>query len=152
MAGPLLEAISAREERIARSVRRAGLIGGPLVALAAWWASRGGAAPAILPGLMAWCAVWWITEAIPMGATALLAAAGAVVSGVATPRDAFAAFGSPVLFLFVGSFFIAEAMKVHGLGARVARLLASVARGRLSMLIGLSFGAFVMSLWMSNAS
>jgi sodium-dependent dicarboxylate transporter 2/3/5 len=105
-----------------------------------------------LAGIMAFAAIWWIGEAVPAAVTALLAAAAVVLGDVAPAKAAFAAFGSPLLFLFVGSFFIAEAMKVHGLGARAARAMARRARGRLSLLVALSATAFLLSLWMSNAA
>jgi sodium-dependent dicarboxylate transporter 2/3/5 len=145
------ERVSDGELRFERWRRRGSLVLGPLCGVAAALAEGGGASGR-LAGIMAFAAVWWIGEAVPPAVTALLAAAGVVVLGVAPAKLAFATFGSPMLFLFVGSFFIAEAMKIHGLGARVARVLARRASGRLGMLIALSSAAFVLSLWMSNAA
>jgi sodium-dependent dicarboxylate transporter 2/3/5 len=138
----------ARFDRVKQQV---GLVAGPVLALLAYLASSDSVAPA-LPALMALCVTWWLTEALPAAVVALLAACGAVLLGLATPKQAFGAFGSPTLFLFVGSFFIAEAMRIHGLGERLAHALARRARGRLSMLIALSIAAFVMSMFMSNAA
>ncbi|MCC6875303.1 MAG: anion permease, partial [Sandaracinaceae bacterium] len=70
--------------------------------------------------------VLWLTEAIPIPATALLIAPALVVCEIATPRDAFRHYADPVLFLFVGGFFIAEAMSLHGLDRRVARALVTL--------------------------
>lgn len=141
------------EARFEARVRTAGLVLGPVAAALAAFAARD------LPGhetslcaIMALAAVWWVTEPLPMAATSLVAAALCVVLGVASPREAFGAFGHPLLFLFVGSFFIAEAMKVHGLGRRLARFVARVARGQLSLMIALSGAAFLMSMWMSNTA
>jgi len=134
-----------------RRLARAGLVVGPLVAVLAWWASRNGPAPA-LPGLMALCVIWWLTEALPMAVVALVAAIGAVVTGLASPKVAFGAFGTPILYLFVGSFFIAEAMKVHGLGERLAATMARGARGRLSFMVAIAGTAFVLSMLMSNTA
>src|SRR5687767_4298421 len=86
--------------------QRVGLLAGPVLALLAYWASLGGPAPA-LAGLMALCVTWWLCESLPPAAVALTAAVGAVLTGLATPQIAFGAFGEPLLFLFVGSFFIA---------------------------------------------
>lgn len=122
------------------------------VALAAL---SGAAAPdphRALTGLIVFAAVLWVTEAFPAAVTALLVTAGTVLFGVATPKQAFAAFGSPVLFLFVGSFFIAKAMEVQGLGIRLARKVSQHARGPVSMMVGLSSVAFALSMWMSNVA
>jgi solute carrier family 13 (sodium-dependent dicarboxylate transporter), member 2/3/5 len=105
-----------------------------------------------LAGLFAWTAAWWITEAIHPAATALLAVAASIVMGLATPKEAFAALGNPILFLFVGGFMVAEAMHQHGLGLRFATMASSLARGRLGALIATSGATFLLSMWTSNAA
>ncbi|MBA3394719.1 MAG: DASS family sodium-coupled anion symporter [Deltaproteobacteria bacterium] len=137
--------------RFERTKRRVGLVLGPVLALALGLAPFGSASPALI-GLMVLCVTWWLTEALPPAVVALMAAVGAVVLGLATPQVAFAAFGTPLLFLFVGSFFIAEAMRVHGLGDRIGALVARRARGRLSFLIAIAVAAFFLSMLMSNAA
>ncbi|MDB4961171.1 MAG: hypothetical protein JWP01_1170 [Myxococcales bacterium] len=134
-----------------RTKRRVGLFAGPVVAVALALLARDGASPALV-GLLVLCVVWWLTEALPMAVVALLAAVGAVLTGIATPKQAFGAFGTPLLFLFVGSFFIAEAMRRHGLGVRIGRAMVRRARGRLSLLILIGMTAFVQSMFMSNAA
>jgi sodium-dependent dicarboxylate transporter 2/3/5 len=134
-------------------MRRVGLWLGLAAALIAFAAGADLSAPQrLLSAIMVLCAVWWVSEPIPMPATALLAATLCVLLGVAPAKQAFAAFGNPLLFLFVGSFFIAEAMKVHGLGRRLAGRLARMARGRLSLLCALSGSTWLLSMWMSNTA
>jgi solute carrier family 13 (sodium-dependent dicarboxylate transporter), member 2/3/5 len=146
-------AVSPAEARFEARMRRTGLWLGPLAAAAAAAAAhRLPAEQATLSAIMAFCAVWWLTEPIPMPATAFLAAAGAVFLGVAPAKQAFAAFGNPLVLLFFGSFFVAEAIKVQGLGSRLAAALARVARTRLSLLIGLSSATCLLSMWMSNVA
>ncbi|MGN6108570.1 MAG: SLC13 family permease [Kofleriaceae bacterium] len=137
--------------RFERAKQRIGLGAGPLLAVAVGFASRDSASPALV-GLMVLCVTWWFTEALPAAAVALIAAIGAVLTGLATPKEAFGAFGTPLLFLFVGSFFIAEAMRVHGLGERICQAVARRARGRLSFLIAIGMTSFVLSMFMSNAA
>jgi solute carrier family 13 (sodium-dependent dicarboxylate transporter), member 2/3/5 len=137
--------------RFERAKQRAGLVGGPVLALLLAWLGRDSASPALI-GLLALCVTWWLTEALPVAAVALSAAIGAVLTGLASPEVAFRAFGTPLLFLFVGSFFMAEAMKVHGLGDRLGRAVAARARGRLSFLIAISVTAFFLSMIMSNTA
>jgi solute carrier family 13 (sodium-dependent dicarboxylate transporter), member 2/3/5 len=105
-----------------------------------------------LSALFAATAILWVSEAVPVAVTALVAVAMSVVLGIATAKDAFMAMGNPILFLFVGSFMIAEAMNLHGLGARFARAMTRHAKGRLGALMATSGAAFLMSMWMSNAA
>ena len=91
-------------------------------------------------------------SATPAAVVALLIAVGAVVLGLASPQVAFAAFGKPQLFLFVGSFFVAEAVRLHGLGERIASAMTRLASGQLSLLLAIGSAAFVLSMVMSNAS
>lgn len=112
----------------------------------------GGAHRGVVCGLFVFAAVLWVSEAIPAPATALIVIAAAPLCGACTTKEAFAALGNPVLFLFVGSFMIAEAMRLHGLGERLAGALAQRATGRLSALVATSSAAFLLSMWISNAA
>ena len=148
-----LGAITPAEARFEARLRLIGLWLGPAAALVIY--ALCGALTSeqrTLSALMTFCAIFWITEPIPMAATALVAAAGCVLLGVASGEQAFGAFGNPLLFLFVGSFFLAEAMQTHGLGQRLARAVTRLARGRLSLMIALSGSAGAMSMWMSNVA
>ena len=108
-----------------------------------------------LAAIVALVVAWWVTEAIPVAATALLGAALTVVLGVATAQDALAPFASPTIFLFLGSFILAEAIGAHGLDRRLAfgllrsRWLAS-SPGRVRVAAGLL--AAGLSMWMSNTA
>ncbi len=137
--------------RFERRKRAIGLVAAPSAAVLVAILDRHGPAPA-LTALMTLAIGWWLTEALPAAAVALVVAALAVVLDLAPPKVAFAAFGSPLLFMFVGAFFVAEAMKVHGLGDRLAAAASRLARGPRSLVIALSGAAFVLSAFMSNAA
>lgn len=66
-----------------------------------------------LAAILTWVVVYWITEAIPLPVTSLLGATFCVVAGLGTVKTVFANFAHPVIFMFIGSFFIAEAFVVH---------------------------------------
>ncbi len=108
-----------------------------------------------LAALIVWVVIWWVTEAIPIPVTALLGPAMAVALGISTMRELFAAFGDPIIFLFLGGFLIAEAMSVHGLDRRVAfsllgsRLIGSSAT---AVLLAFAFLATALSMWISNTA
>jgi sodium-dependent dicarboxylate transporter 2/3/5 len=134
-----------------RAKRRLGLFVGPVLAAVAAWAGRDGASPELV-ALIVLCVSWWISEALPPAVVALAAAVGAVLLGLAPPKVAFSAFGNPLLFLFVGSFFLAEALKRHGLAERLAEFMSRRASGRLSLMVAVSITTFVLSMIMSNSA
>ena len=73
-----------------------------------------------LAAIMAVVVTLWVTEVLPLPVTALLGVAACVVAGVAPMREAFGPFSQPLVFLFIGSFILAEAIRVHGLDRRLA--------------------------------
>ena len=108
-----------------------------------------------LAAVMALVITFWVTEAIPLAATALLGPALCVLLGVGEDTKVFAPFASPITFLFIGTFMIATAMQKYGLDRRIALALLSmpaVARtpGRLFATLGLLTAA--LSMWMSNVA
>ncbi|MFM1904365.1 MAG: hypothetical protein RLZZ440_2265 [Planctomycetota bacterium] len=70
--------------------------------------------------------ILWITEALPLAVTALLGAVACVLAGVAPAREVFAPFADPLIFLFIGSFLLAEAIRLHRLDKRLAFAVLSV--------------------------
>ena len=73
-----------------------------------------------LAAILAMMVVLWVTEALPLAVTALIGPVLAIVLQVAPARTAFAPFADPIIFLFIGSFMLAEAMFVHRLDRRIA--------------------------------
>jgi sodium-dependent dicarboxylate transporter 2/3/5 len=154
---PATSHLSAREQRFEHWRRTVGLFAGPAVFALVWWLPLASLEPRAhrLAAIAALVVTWWITEPVPIPATALVGAALMVVSGVAPAAAAFAPFASPTIFLFIGSFMIAEALAVHGLDRRVAaRLLAVPWVGRSPLRVRLAFGALAggLSMWMSNTA
>jgi sodium-dependent dicarboxylate transporter 2/3/5 len=100
--------------------------------------------------------VLWVTEAIPMAATALLGPALCVVFRVKDdPVAIFSAFGHPICMLFLGSFLLAQAMQKHGLDRRLALnllCLPGVAKTPGRVLAALGVLTAVLSMWMSNTA
>jgi len=68
----------------------------------------------------------WVTEALPLAVTALLGAVACVLAGVAPAREVFRPFADPLIFLFIGSFLLAEALRLHRLDRRLAYAVLSV--------------------------
>jgi di/tricarboxylate transporter len=155
-AGGAVEAYSPSEELFNRRRRTVGLVLGPIVLIALLAAPIPlASAPHRLAAILAMMVVLWVTEALPLAVTALIGPVLAVILQVVPARTAFAPFADPIIFLFIGSFMLAEAMFVHGLDRRIAfgalssRLVAASA-GRILFVYGLV--AAGISMWISNTA
>lgn len=150
------EAYSPAEELFNRRRRTVGLFLGPAVLLLLLLAPLPTSLPAHrLAGILAMMVVFWVTEALPLAVTALIGPVLAILLGVAPVRTAFAPFADPIIFLFIGSFMLAEAMFVHGLDRRIAfGALSSRAVGGSPVRILCVYGAVgtAISMWISNTA
>ncbi len=105
------------------------------------------AAVALLMGL------WWMTEAIPLAATALLPLVLFPAMGIA-PLDVTAvSYANPLIFLFLGGFLMARAMEKQHLSQRVAYGL--LQKGSLSLpgiIASMMIATAFLSMWVSNTA
>lgn len=150
-------AISPAEARFERARRTAGLLLGPVAfALLLLWPMEGVSIDAgRLAAVMALVVIWWVTEAIPIAATALIGTALTVLCGIAPAAQALAPYASPTIFLFMGSFMIARAIAEHGLDDRLAAAslrLPGVASKVTRIRAVLGMFTLLMSGWMSNTA
>jgi sodium-dependent dicarboxylate transporter 2/3/5 len=151
-----VESYSPAEEQFNRRRRSIGLWLGPAVLLGLLLLplplSVAGHRMAAIMGLVV---VLWMTEALPMAITAMLGPMLAVIFGVADARSALAPFADPIIFLFIGSFILAEAMFVHGVDRRIAFTALSspfVGSSAIRVLVVYAAVATVLSMWISNTA
>lgn len=108
-----------------------------------------------LAAILSLVIVYWVTEAIPVPATALVGMALCALLGVAPAAQVLSGFATPTIFLFIGSFIIARAMTIHGLDRRFALRVLSlpkVADSTYGTLIAFGFVAALMSAFISNTA
>lgn len=108
-----------------------------------------------LAAVFTWTVVYWVTEALPLPVTALMSSVLSIVTGVAPSRQVLAPYADPIIFLFIGSFMLAEAAQASGLDRRAAFALlrypwATRTPGRLLAAVGLI--AWAISMWVSNTA
>ena len=78
------------------------------------------AAAWLVAGLVVWMAAWWMTEAVPLTATALLPFLVLPLGGVMDAGGTASAYYSPTMFLILGGAFIALAVERTNLHCRLA--------------------------------
>ena len=81
-------------------------------------------------------AVWRLTEALPLAATALVPLVLFPLLGIASIEDAASPYASPVIFLFLGGFVIAAALEECGLHRRMAVGIIRIAGTRPAGIVG----------------
>ncbi|MEX1019236.1 MAG: DASS family sodium-coupled anion symporter [Litorilinea sp.] len=92
-------------------------------------------------------------EPAPLPIAALMVPIGQVALEIDTVTGAFLPFGTPVLFLILGSLFLAEALSKHGLTRRMALQTIVWSRGSLPVLLfGIMAGAGLLSMWVLNTA
>lgn len=98
-------------------------------------------------------AALWISEAIPIPATALLPLVLMPLVGVATVEEAAAPYANPVIYLFMGGFLLSLSMQRWGLHRRMALgILGRVGSRPRSILGGFMLASALLSMWISNAA
>ncbi|MDN5763908.1 MAG: DASS family sodium-coupled anion symporter [Microlunatus sp.] len=144
------------EPQKARRIKWSGLIAGLLLAVLVYLLlpqdlahpAKLTAATAVLMGL------WWMTEAIPIPATALLPLIvfPMFVKGVKVD-DVGASYGSNIIFLFMGGFLLALAMQRWNLHRRIAlRTVRVMGTKPAQMVAGFMLATAFLSMWVSNTA
>ena len=151
--------------KLKTTVQWIGLIAGPVLALLLYsqlpgaypnsageqvaFSSAGRATMA----LAAWMAVWWMTEAVELYATALLPLVALPMAGASAVREAAAPYAHELIFLFMGGFLIALAMQRWGLHRRLALRALRAAGDHPAGIVACFMGVTAFfSMWVSNTA
>ncbi|MFW2348742.1 SLC13 family permease [Qipengyuania sp.] len=108
----------------------------------------------VVAGLVMLMAAWWMTEALPLTATALMPFLVLPFAGVMDAKATASAYYSPILFLILGGAFIALAIERTGLHRRLALALLQLVghRGQTGVLLAFMVTAAILSMLISNTS
>lgn len=119
------------------------------------WGSR----PAWAAGVVALMAIWWLSEAVPIYATACVPIVLFPLLGVFGPglgtnlRETLLPYVDPYIFLFAGGMGIAAAMQHWNLHRRIAlTIMARIGTDPRRVLIGMLVATAFISLWISNTA
>lgn len=103
--------------------------------------------------LLAWMAVWWATEPIPIPVTSLLPLVFIPLIGAGTAREATAGYSSPIVMLLLGGFVIALGIERWGLHKRIAlNIVSRVGSHPAALIFGFMAATALLSMWISNTA
>ena len=153
---PVLKNKPGKKQDGINHIKLAGLIFGPLSAfmILIFSPPAGMSAEAWhLVAMAIWMVIWWLSEAIPLPATALLPIILMPLLGVEQMRSVAANYAHPLIFLFLGGFLLAAAMQKAGLHRRIAlQIVSRVGTSPAKIILGFMLATGFLSMWISNTA
>lgn len=106
-----------------------------------------------LLGLALWMAIWWLTEAVSIAATALLPLVFFPLFCEISMADTSKAYAHPYVFLFLGGFLLALAIEKWSLHKRLAlHIILLVGTEPRKLILGFMLATACLSMWISNTA
>lgn len=97
--------------------------------------------------------VLWITEALPLAATALLPIVLFPLMGITSGKEVASVYTNSTIFLFIGGFVLALSMQRWNLHTRIAlRIIGWFHGSAMYMVLGFMVTAALLSMWISNTA
>lgn len=111
-------------------------------------------AAAVAASVTLWCALWWLTEPVPIPVTSLLPMAIFPLVGVLTPVEVAQSYGSPLILLLLGGFMLSGALAKSGAHQRLAMMMIRISArlGQRGLVLGFMLAAATLSMWISNTA
>ncbi|WP_293955163.1 SLC13 family permease, partial [uncultured Corynebacterium sp.] len=98
-------------------------------------------------------ATWWMTEAIPLPATALIPLIAFPLFQVTSFASAAAPYANPTIFLFLGGFLLALGLQKWDLHRRMAlAVVLAVGTKPKQLILGFMVATGFLSMWVSNTA
>jgi sodium-dependent dicarboxylate transporter 2/3/5 len=152
----MLPGMQGAPRRIATRARKAFIVAGPVLFLAVLLGPElDPARPAVgrTAAVAVLMAFYWLTDAIPLAATALLPVVLFPFLGVLEANETASFYVNDVIFLFIGGFLLAGAMERWQLHRRIAlRIILAVGRDPSRLLLGFMAASWFLSGWISNTA
>jgi sodium-dependent dicarboxylate transporter 2/3/5 len=104
-------------------------------------------------GIAAWMAIWWLTAALPLAVTALLPLTLLPLLGTMSMERIARPYADPIVFLFMGGFFLAAATQRWQLHRRLAlAVIAAIGTAPQRLVLALMLATAFVSMWISNTA
>lgn len=138
-------------------VHEVGLLAGPVLAIGVYLFLGGfpelGEDARRLAGVATLMAVWWVSEAVPLAATALLPIVCFPVLGIVSITDTGARYGHPLIFLFMGGLMLGKGLERWGAHRRLALyIILLVGTSPRRIVAGVMIAAALLSAFVSNTA
>lgn len=106
-----------------------------------------------MAGVTLWIGIWWFTEAIPLGITALLPLVLFPLTGITGTREIAPVYMNHIIFLFIGGFLLAFSMERWNLHKRFSLMIINLfGLSPAKMLLGFMVASYFLSMWISNSA
>lgn len=136
--------------------KRTGLVLGPLafVSILLFFKPEGLSSEALaVLALAVWMAIWWILEAIPIAATAILPLLVLPLTGALSMEDTAAPYSDPKVLLYMGGFMIAVTIEKWQLHKRIAlTIIGLIGTDMRFIVLGFMLATAFLSMWISNTA
>lgn len=107
----------------------------------------------IVLGIALWMATWWISECIPLPATALLPILILPSTGVLDSGETFSQYSNNIIFLFMGGFLLAGALEKWGVHKRIAlHIVRALGISVPRLILGFMLATSVLSFFVTNTA
>jgi sodium-dependent dicarboxylate transporter 2/3/5 len=117
------------------------------------WINPSSAPEFNIAGILSWMIIWWVSEAVSIPVTAMLPMVFFPMLNIAPLKETAFNYGHPIIFLFMGGFFIAIAIEKWNLHERMAlHILRKTGSSEKGVLAGFMISTALLSMWISNTA
>ena len=137
------------------TIQKIGLFLGPILFFIALMMELDPGSPKVtrMAAVAVLMAAWWITDTIPLSATALLPLILYPLLGIMSTKDTAPIYINSTIFLFIGGFMIALAMEKWMLHKRIAlRIISLIGGAPSTIILGFMAASAFLSMWISNTA
>ena len=104
-------------------------------------------------GITLMVAIWWISEAIPIAATALMPLLLFPLLGVLETKTTASNYGHPYVWMLVGGFILAKAIEIHNLHKRIALTIINfIGTSKRIIILSFMIATAFLSMWIANVA
>ena len=108
---------------------------------------------AAMAGIVAWMAVWWISEAVPIPVTSLLPVVLFPLLGITDLSKVAGFYGKDVIFLFIGGFLLALGIERSNLHKRIAlHIVRRIGASPSRLVLGTLLATGLLSMWINSTA
>jgi len=136
-------------------IQKASLIFAPIVFILLWLLDLDPSRPEVsrMAAVAGAMAILWMTESIPLAATALIPMVLFPLMGILSGKATAAVYFNSTIFLFLGGFLIALAMERWNLHKRIALVtVLTIGGGPSRIIFGFMVAGAFLSMWISNTA